>query len=159
MASADYFKTKILGKTAHGSATYEGIDAILISVAIIMNLQSIVSREMNPLNPIVISVGMIESGMGFNIISSESIIEGTTRCFNSNIRKDLPIIIERMAKNTAWAFRARAEIEYNYGTSPLINNKICSKRAEELAKKLFGNECICKIDRLTISDDFLSLHQ
>lgn len=129
MASADLFTINVSGKGGHGSAPHQGIDAVVASSAIVMNLQSIVSREINPLQPAVVSVGSLNAGSRFNVIASEGILTGTTRCFNPEIRVNFPVIIERVIKDTASTFRAEAELQYTHGTSVVINNPACTKIA------------------------------
>ncbi|EPY6468522.1 M20 family metallopeptidase [Clostridium sporogenes] len=152
MASADMFNIKVTGKGGHGSAPHQGVDAVVVSSAIVMNLQSIVSRELPPLEPTVVSVGSINSGSRFNVIASESILEGTTRCFNPEIKEKFPEIIERVSKNTASTFRAKAEVEYISGTAPVINNEEYSKMAEGSLEKIGAKSII--VEKIMGGEDF-----
>lgn len=152
MASADLFTIKVEGKGGHGSAPHQGIDAVIASAAITMNLQSIVSRELNPLEPAVVSVGSINAGSRFNVIASEGILEGTTRCFNNDIRNKFPEMIERVVKNTASTFRADASLNYIFGTPAVINEPECSKRAEKSAAKIGAKSVV--IEKITGGEDF-----
>ncbi|WP_251861412.1 M20 family metallopeptidase [Clostridium sp. Marseille-Q2269] len=152
MASADIFNIKVTGRGGHGSAPHQGVDAVVVSSAIVMNLQSIVSREIDPLEPAVVSVGSINSGSRFNVIASESILAGTTRCFNPEIKEKFPEIIERVAKNTAATFRAEAEVEYNSGTAPVINNEEYSKMAEGSLKKVGAKSIV--VEKIMGGEDF-----
>ena len=86
MAAADIFKIKVKGKGGHGSLPHKGIDAVVVSSAIVMNLQSIASREVNPLEPMVIGIGAINSGTRFNVIASEATLDGTARYFNPELK-------------------------------------------------------------------------
>lgn len=152
MASADLFSIKVKGKGGHGSAPHQGIDAVLASSSIVMNLQSIVSRELSPLDAAVVSVGSVKAGSRFNVIASEGILDGTTRCFNPSVRENFPKMIERISKDTAKAFRAEAELEYIYGTPVLINEANSSKLAEKAAEKIGAKPVI--IDKITGGEDF-----
>ncbi|PRR69452.1 M20 family metallopeptidase [Clostridium thermopalmarium] len=152
MASADLFTIKVKGKGGHGSAPHQGIDAVVASSAIVMNLQSIVSREISPLENAVVSVGSLKAGSRFNVIASEGILEGTTRCFNPEIRENFPKILERVAKNTAEAYRATAELEYNFATPVVINDVKCSKIASGAAKKV-GIETT-HLEKISGGEDF-----
>ncbi|TCO76961.1 M20 family metallopeptidase [Marinisporobacter balticus] len=154
MASADLFKIYIKGKGGHGSLPHQGVDAVVTASAIIMNLQSVVSREISPLESAVVSVGKIQSGTRFNVIPDEAVLEGTTRCFNNNIRKDFPEILERIAKNTAASYRAEAELEYTQGTPATINEAGCSKIAGKSVEKLLGIESLVNMERVTGGEDF-----
>jgi amidohydrolase len=154
MASADLFRINIKGKGGHGSLPHQGVDAALVSSAIIMNLQSIVSREITPLDTIVVSVGKIKAGTRYNIIAHEGIIEGTVRCFNNEIRRTIPERIKRIAENTAKTYRAKASLEYDFGPPPLINEETSVELAKESIKKLFGENAFLYIGKITAAEDF-----
>ncbi|MCC0672815.1 amidohydrolase [Clostridioides sp. ES-S-0145-01] len=154
MASADFFKITVKGKGGHGSLPHQGVDAVLASSALVMNLQSMVSREVSPLEPLVVSVGILNSGTRFNVIASEAVLEGTIRLFNPELRKQIPTILERIAKSTAEAYRAEAELEYGYLTPAVINDRECSKIATEAVIKLFGKESIALFEKVTGAEDF-----
>ena len=154
MASADLFRIKVKGKGGHGSMPNQGVDAGVVSSAIVMNLQTIVSREINPLETVVVSVGKIVSGTRYNIIPHEGILEGTVRCFNPEIRKTIPERIKRVAENTAKTYRAKASIEYVYGPPPLINEKSSVELAKETVKKLFDQNTYYEMDKIPAAEDF-----
>ncbi|QXM06886.1 M20 family metallopeptidase [Crassaminicella indica] len=154
MASADLFKIKVKGKGGHGSLPHQGVDAVVAASAIVMDLQSVVSREISPLESAVVSIGKFQGGTRFNVIADEAVLEGTTRCFNNEIRKEFPKILERIAKNTAASYRAEAEIEYIHGTPATINEAVCSGIAEKSVEKLLGKEGISKMEKVTGGEDF-----
>lgn len=153
MAAADIFKIHVKGKGGHGSLPHQGVDAVVASAAIIMNLQSIVSRETSPLDSVVVSVGALHSGTRFNVIASEAVLDGTARYFNPELREEIPKMIERVAKSTAEAYRAEAKLEYRYGTPISINDKECSKIAEKSVIKLLGEDGLSLLDKLTGGED------
>lgn len=152
MASADLFTIEVKGKGGHGSAPHQGVDAVVASSAIVMNLQTIVSRELNPLQPTVVSVGSLNVGSRFNVIASEGILTGTTRCFSPEIRDKFPEMLERVAKDTAATFRADAEVEYSYGTPVVINNREYSKLAEGSLEKIGAKSVV--IEKIMGGEDF-----
>ncbi|NEZ47765.1 amidohydrolase [Clostridium niameyense] len=135
-ASADVFTINVTGVGGHGSAPHEGVDTIVAASAIVLNLQSISSREISPLEPVVVSIGYIQGGSQYNAISDNVILKGTTRCFNPEIKERFASIIERISKDTAKAYRAEAEVEYIKSPPVLINDKKCSKIAEESCEKI-----------------------
>lgn len=154
MASADRFTMKVLGKSGHGSTPHLTIDALVVASAILLNLQSIVSREIDPLEPTVISVGKLIAGNKYNIIANEAIMEGTTRCFNRSIRENLPNMINRIATHTAESYRSTVEFEYFYGTPPTINSENTTIHAIEAATKLFGKQSLCSLTKVMGGEDF-----
>lgn len=154
MASADRFKISIRGKGGHGAMPDQSVDSVVAASAIVMNLQSIVSREMSPAEPVVVSIGTFHAGTRFNIIAGTAELEGTTRCFNSEISKRLPGIIERIVKNTAGTYRAEAELEYISAVPPTVNNSLCAKRAESVVEKILGKDALLNEPPSMIAEDF-----
>ena len=154
MASADIFKIKIKGKAGHGSMPNQGVDAVVAGAAIVMDLQSVVSREMNPHDTVVLSVGAFHGGTRFNIIAGEAVLDGTTRLFNPELREQIPGIIERIAKNTAASYRAEASLEYIYGTPPVTNDEECAAIARGAVVKLVGEEGVFEFPKTTGGEDF-----
>lgn len=154
MASTDRFKITIRGKGGHGAMPHQGVDAIITASAVVMNLQSIVSREIGPLEPAVVTIGKFHGGEKYNIISEEVLIEGTTRCFNPQIRDKFPSMIKRIIKETAKAYRAKGELEYILGAPPVINNFQISQIASQAVTKNFGEESVVKFEKVTAGEDF-----
>lgn len=154
MASTDLFRIKVTGKGGHGSLPHQGVDAIVAGSAIVMNLQSIVSREISPLETAVVSVGQIKSGSRFNVIAPEAFMDGTTRAFSAEVRGKFHGMIDRIAKNTAAAYRAEAVTEYEYLVPVTINDERCSKIAEEAVRETFGEEALTTFPKITGSEDF-----
>lgn len=154
MAAADRFKVHIKGKSGHGSMPHQTVDAVLVAAATVMNLQTIVSREYRPLDPLVISVGSIHSGDAFNVISGEAELDGTVRYFSKEIGKTIVASIERIVKSTASLYGAESKLEYFKYIPPLYNDEISSSIAYAAAKTVMGEESIIKIDKTTGGEDF-----
>lgn len=154
MASADSFKITVKGKSCHGATPYKGVDALVAASSIVLNLQSFVSREIDPLDPAVISIGKITSGSSYNIIASEAIMEGTTRCFSAETRARIPKAIKRIAEFTAKAYNAEAVVNYNFTVPPLINDASVSTIAEDVISKISSKDAVAKMDKLFIAEDF-----
>lgn len=121
-AACDMFKIKVSGKSAHGCIPQAGADALVAASSIVLNLQTMVSREFEPMEPVVVTVGTMHSGDRFNIIAGSAELTGTCRSFNAGIYDKLPTVMERIVKNTAEALKCTAEVEFNRLTRPLINN-------------------------------------
>lgn len=154
MASADNFEIKIKGKGGHGSLPQQCIDPIVTASAYVMNLQSIVSRETNPNEALVITVGKILAGTTANVIPEYAILEGTVRCFNPELRKEIPKKMERILKGTAEIYRAEYEMKYMYYPAPVINDEKCVQIGQETVTKLFGEETLYHLEKLTTAEDF-----
>lgn len=154
MASADWFNIKITGKGGHGSAPHECVDALVIASSIVMNLQNIVSRQVNPLDTLVLTIGMLNSGSRFNVIAENAYMEGTTRCFNLDLRKKLPNMMENIINSIANSYGAKASLEYNFLLPPTINDEKCSIIAEHASADIVGKDNVIKFEKITGSEDF-----
>ena len=159
MAASNKFTIKITGKSGHAGKPHQCTDATLVCAAIVMNLQSIISREIDPLNSAVVTVGHIQSGETHNIISGDAIIEGTIRSFNAATAKHIQTSIKRIAYSTALAYGATASVEYDIAHHPaVINDGAAVKTALDAAKKIFDAEDIIKVPRMMLGEDF-SIYQ
>ncbi len=154
MASADVFTIRITGKSGHGSLPNEAIDTVVCGSDIVMALQTIVSREISPMEPVAISVGTFHAGTRFNIIAGSAELTGTTRCFNRDIWAVIDQHIERVAKKVGEAHRCEVEVEYHKMTPPLINDAACAKRAQNTVRKLYGDDAIGFTEKTTGGEDF-----
>ncbi len=155
MAGTDLFTLKITGKGAHASTPNQGIDAIVAASSIIMNLQTIVSRELFPQEVGLVTIGKLTAGQRFNAIADEAILEGNLRYFNSALSDEYPVMINRIAENTAAAFRAKSEmIMHTKGTPAVINPEEHAAFGQEVISRLFGQECLCDLPPLMAGEDF-----
>lgn len=154
MASAGIFKIDVIGKGGHGSMPHQGVDAVLVGSAIVMNLQSIVSREISPLDPAVISVGMFNAGSRFNVIAGEAHLEGTTRCFSMEVNDSFEDMITRVADQTAKSYRAKVKVDYKQLVIPTINDPEMSAIAEEAVEKTSGKDALVTYEKTTGGEDF-----
>ena len=153
-ASADYFKITVTGKGGHGAEPEKTIDAVVVGSAVVMNLQSLVSREFSPFDPLVVTIGSIHSGTRFNVIAPTAVLEGTVRYYNPEFKEKVPAAIERIAKATAEAYRATAEMEYSSLVKPTINDDVCAELAQESAAKIVGKENVIHTPAGTGGEDF-----
>lgn len=153
-ASSDTFKLKIIGEGGHGAVPHQAIDPIIAASGVVNNLQSIISREISPIDPCVISVCSFKSGNSSNVIPTIATLEGTTRTFNKEVRESLPAQMERIISNTCQAFRTKFEFEYYHGVAPTINEEKSSKIAEKVVKKLLGDKGLVKYPTSMVGEDF-----
>lgn len=154
MASADLLKIEITGKGGHGSLPHQTIDSVVVGSALVMNLQSIISREISPLDSAVVTIGSFQAGTRFNVIANKAVLEGTVRTFSKEVSKNIEAAIRRIVKSTCETYRATGEVFYNYGTTPVINDPLCSKIAEGAVEKLLGKEGVQKFEKITGGEDF-----
>lgn len=155
MAATDVFKLTVEGTSSHGSSPHLGHDAIVASAAIITALQTIVSRINNPLKPAVVTIGTIKGGQRFNIIANEVIMEGNVRTFDEIFRKEIETHIREIAESVAKAHSCRAKLEYRYGTGVVLNkDKNLVDIAQNAVKKLYGEDSLVEMEKITGGEDF-----
>lgn len=154
MAAADFFEIKIKGKGGHGSMPHECVDACVVAASIVMNLQSLVSRGVNPLDTLVLTIGKIDVGTRFNVIPGEGFMYGTTRSFSKDIWERIPDDINRVIKNTAAAYGAEAELSMDRATIALWNNPDISNLLSKSATKLYGEDVLVEYEKTTGGEDF-----
>lgn len=155
MAATDAFKLTVEGTSSHGSSPHLGHDAIVASAAIITALQTIVSRINNPLKPAVVTIGTIKGGQRFNIIANEVIMEGNVRTFDEIFRKEIETHIREIAESVAKAHSCTAKLEYRYGTGVVLNkDKNLVDIAQNAVKKLYGEDSLVEMEKITGGEDF-----
>lgn len=154
-ASCDYFKIQIHGKGAHVSTPQLGVDALYIASQIVVQLQTIVSRNTDPLETVVVGVGKLQAGTQYNIVAEHAVLEGTTRSFLPEVRKFTNGRVERIAKETAALYGAEAEVEFLDFAAPLVND---AKAVEEVtavtAEFLPREDIISDFQKALGADDF-----
>lgn len=150
----DAFKLKIQGKGGHSSMPNETIDPIVIGSEIVSNLQHIVSRQINPYEKVVISVTKFHGGHAYNIIPDTVELEGSIRTFKPEIRKEIPILMERIIKGICEAHGAAYKFDYNYGYDMIKNNEELTGFVEETIINTFGTGTLRKTEPMMGSEDF-----
>ena len=121
-ASTDTFVVEILGQGAHGARPHESIDAVVVGSLLVMALQTIVSREVDPAFPSVVSIGRFQSGTASNVIAGQARLEGTIRAQHPKVRTHLHTAIERIAKSIGQLHGANITTSIDFGTPPVINS-------------------------------------
>lgn len=155
MAACDNFKIVVRGYAAHGSTPHLARDAIMAASSIIMNLQAFVSRENDPLNPLIITIGTVKSGSQFNIIPDTAVMEGTVRTFSREMGPAVESGMRRIIGKTAEALGCTAEFIYDQLETPVVNEHIwMNDVARKAAVNLFGEECLVSMTKVSGSEDF-----
>lgn len=154
-ASCDYFKITVTGRGAHVSKPQLGIDAAYVASQIVVALQSIVARNTDPLETVVVGVGVIKAGTQYNIVAEHAEMEGTTRCFSDEVRLFTNQRVETIAKQTAALYGAEAEVEFRDYAIPLINDSAIVDEVTEVAKRFLPDEAIVQDREKELgADDF-----
>ncbi len=140
MASSDRIRITIHGKSSHGSAPEDGVDAIAAAAQVITALQNIVSRQISPLDSAVVTIGTIQGGARYNVIADTVQLEGTCRNLNPEVRNKMPERIGAVVKGVCEALGATGELEYIRGYSPTVNNHELFPFVYETIKEVVGEE-------------------
>lgn len=155
MACSDRFTITVHGRSAHGSAPQEGHDAMVAAAAVVMGLQTLVSRVNNPQNSFVLSTCMMNGGTQNNILAGSVELVGTTRTFNKEFRKQLPELIEHKAKAIAEGYDCTVETTYFFGPAPLINeHRDLNELARGAVTKVMGAAALTHLDKMLGAEDF-----
>lgn len=146
MASADFLRIEVKGKGGHGADPGACIDPVVVAAHIVTALQCIVSREINPWEPGVVTIGRIEAGNASNIIPDSALMEGTLRALTPEQRRRMVEGVERIARDVASAFRAEAAlIMSGTGYPALFNDLETSGFARETLCDVLGDACAMEI--------------
>ncbi len=138
MASYDVFEIKITGVGAHAAAPHLSKDTILTATQIVNGLQSIVSRNVDPLSSLVVSVTQIHSGDTWNVIPQQAVIRGTVRTFDAQVQDMAENRIKQIATGIASTFEAKAEVDYQRRYPATINHAKQAEIAIKAAKYVVG---------------------
>lgn len=142
MSSADAVTITITGKGGHGALPHLSIDPIVVASSIVMALQTIVARNLNPLDTAVISVGSIHAGTATNIIPNNAVIKLTVRTLNQAVQTQVAERIKTIATLQAQSYGATATVDYQKDVPVLINTEAETRLAEDVARDLFGDHAV-----------------
>ena len=145
MAAADAFEMEVRGTGGHGAMPHLSADAVVIAAHVVTALQTVVSREVDPVEPAVLTVGEIGAGTAFNIIPEKARLGGTVRTLNEGLRKKMPGRIEAVAQGVARGMRADAHLDYTFSYPVTRNDAEAAGRALKTAGDLFGEESVLEL--------------
>jgi amidohydrolase len=154
MAAADEFSLEIIGKGGHGGLPHDTVDSLMVSAHLVVNLQSIVSRNLNPVEPAVISVGTFHAGTGFNVIAERTRLSGTVRTFNDSLRNLAQDRIAKVVADTCSMFDASYKLDYKLGYPPVVNHPGEAERVKRVSSSLFGSEAVKESPLIMAGEDF-----
>ena len=139
-ASSDKFSIEIAGQGGHAARPHEAIDAVVVGSLLVMAIQTIVSREVNPAHPSVVSIGRFDAGTAGNVIAGHALLEGSIRAQDPEVREDLHRSIRRIAESVGQLHDARIEVEIKKGTPPVINKTEVTALAQQAAVQTVGEQ-------------------
>ncbi|WP_377889056.1 M20 family metallopeptidase [Alkalihalobacillus sp. R86527] len=136
MAAADRFELEIIGQGGHGAQPHLTKDSIVVASQLVMNLQQLVSRRVNPLDSAVLSVGSFDARNAFNVIANKVRLIGTVRTFNEDVRALIEKELERVVRGTCLSADVDYNLTYIHGYPALINHKIETELLREYASNV-----------------------
>lgn len=154
MASSDSFTITIKGKSAHAARPQEGVDAIVVAAEVINNLQTIVSRALDPTEPAVITIGKIQGGVRSNIIAEKVVLEGTVRTLSEDARDKIPRLMENIIAGITRSYGASYVFDYQKQLPPVYNHPDLVRAMLPALKGCFGQENAVEVKPQMVAEDF-----
>ncbi|SDE63324.1 amidohydrolase [Fontibacillus panacisegetis] len=142
MASMDHVDITVQGRAGHGAAPHQGVDAIIAAAQLLTALQVLVSRESDPSEPVVLSMGSIHGGSLPNIIADTVEMRGTVRAIDQGTRERMKRRVTGLAEMVSSGMNAKAEVKYEFGYPPTVNDAHLIDLAEETLSSLYGKTAI-----------------
>ena len=153
-SAQDDFYITVSGRGGHGSSPHETIDALVTGSQIVLNLQQIVSRRVNPLKAAAVTVGSFTSGNTTNVIPDSASIKGTVRTYDEEVRKMIQVSMEKIVKSTCEAADATYDLKYVNDCPSIWNDPDETNRVLNVAKSIVGEENIVPGVPMMGSEDF-----
>ncbi|WP_346939926.1 amidohydrolase [uncultured Clostridium sp.] len=147
MASTDFFRIVLKGKGTHASAPHTGIDPIMMSSQVLAAFQNIISRELDPVDPAVLSVCTINGGSTFNVIPENVTLTGTVRTLNEEVREKVFDRMENIVKSITDMYNGSYEFQREKAYPPTINHENMVEFAVDVCKEIVGNERVIKLKK------------
>jgi len=160
MASVDECKITVIGRGGHGAEPQSASDPIVAGASIIMALQTIASRNIHPLDPVVVTVGGFHAGAASNVIPERAEMVLTIRCFDNDVRDQLENRIRAIAEGQAASYGMRVELDYERGYPATVNHGPETDYVRALAKRFAGEDKVFDLPRPIMgSEDFAYMLQ
>jgi len=158
MASADTFRVTVTGKNAHGAQPHMGVDAVVVASECVLALQHIRSRRIDPLEPLVITVGTIQGGSRFNIIAGEVRMTGTMRTLSDQVRERAQALMRETLQHVTAAYGATFELSFDNGNPVTYNEPTLVEETLPTIRRVVGDKNAVAIRPFMPAEDF-SLYQ
>jgi amidohydrolase len=153
MSGASSFRLKVIGKGGHGAAPHQTIDPVVCASQIVLAFQTIISRNLDPLDHAVISVTYLRAGEAYNVIPQHAELRGTVRYFSSEARDMLVKRMHETAEHIAQGMGCSAQLEIDHLTKPVINDAAVGARLREVFQPIVGSSRIDTSVRTMGSED------
>jgi len=160
LTGLNLFQIRVKGRKSHTARCDLGVDAILIASHLVLALQSLISREAHPGEPINLNIGTIEGGQAPNTLADEVMLRGSIRVSNPGTGEQLPERMERIIASTAAALRGEGHLDYRPYLPPLLNEERLTSLVEEAALQILPSQQVVRLDLPRLAgDDFAYMAQ
>jgi amidohydrolase len=159
MAAPDTFQCTVIGTGGHAAMPHDTVDPIAIGAQVVSALQQIVSRQVDPLDPCVLSVTQFIADTAFNVIPNSAYIAGTVRTFDAALRRTMPERMERLIKGITQGFGARYDFTYELGYRPVVNDVALTARLAGVVARTFGDGVLDPMRPVMGGEDFSAYQQ
>lgn len=155
MANSDHFTIKFIGASSHAAKPHEGVDAVVMGSQFVNAMQTLISRNTDPMNSAVLTIGRFIAGTRYNVMAEEALIDGTCRTFSSEDRMRIFKDMENLARAIAEANHGQYEYNYGFGYPAVMNEKTSVEIVKESVSRLFGQDSLLEIDKPAMTaEDF-----
>jgi len=154
MAAVDHFIITIKGKQSHGAYPHKSVDPIIMATEAVGAFQTIRSRSLSPLEPSVVTVGIIRGGERFNIIPEQVHLEGTVRTYNPEVQDMVEHRMNKILEGITLAYGGSFELDYDRGTPATINDPELAKQMIPTMERVVGKSNLKLLDPVMGGEDF-----
>lgn len=155
MANSDHFTIKFTGASSHAAKPHEGIDAVVMGSQFVNAMQTLISRNTDPMNSAVLTVGRFIAGTRYNVMAEEALIDGTCRTFSKEDRMRISEDMGNLARAIAEVNHGQCDYNYGFGYPAVINEKNSVEIVKESVSEIFGNDSLLEIDKPAMTaEDF-----
>lgn len=154
MAAIDTCRVKVIGRPGHGAAPHETVDPIVVAAELTLAMQTIISRNLDPLEPAVLTFGRVNGGSADNAVAAEVTLSGSMRYFAPGVGKSLAEAMRRQGEGIAAAHGARIETTIDPGYPPVVNHPGVIRWLAQVVQSEFGVQSTQSIKPVMVSEDF-----
>ncbi len=153
MAAAGFFSVDVAGQGGHGAQPHLTVDPLVTAAHIVVALQTVVSRNVNPMDTLVLTVGELHAGTAFNIIPSQASLRGTVRTFSMSTMQMAHSRLRSLSEGIAQAHGARADVRTDVISPPVVNDERATEIVRAAVRSVLGQEGHVTIDPIMASED------
>ncbi|NME35396.1 MULTISPECIES: M20 family metallopeptidase [Fusobacterium] len=154
MAASDHFTVTIKGKPSHAAKPNEGIDALVTGAQYVTAVQTIVSRNADPMKSMVITIGKMQAGSRYNIVAGECVLEGTCRTFAPEMRDLAEKRLKEVLDGICLLSGCTGELNYERGYMAVLNDGEMTKYMSDKIKEIYGEEALVEVEPAMTAEDF-----